>query len=329
MTTNALTLPEEGQFRRDVAAINQFQKIVHATLVSGQDYGTIPGTNKPTLLKPGAEKIAKLLGLADSYDIMDRQEDWQKGFFRYIIKCRLTSVSHSVVISEGLGECNSMESKYRWRWLSAKDLPPGTDATKLISQERHNKAGGHWTVFRTDNDDIFSQVNTILKMAKKRALVDAALSAGRLSEVFTQDVEDLAENSKIIEGETVDNITGEIKSPDTGEHFCRIHNVKFFKTEKMRGFAHKIAGTDPVQWCNEPVSEVTKTEEKPPAEQSAAKTPASIPTTIKELMEYASKHGRTCTPSWVEKMLDVKDTSEIKDIEGAYHTIKELNGWSD
>ena len=34
----------------------------------------IPGTNKPTLLKPGAEKIAKLLGLADSYEIMDRQE---------------------------------------------------------------------------------------------------------------------------------------------------------------------------------------------------------------------------------------------------------------
>ena len=95
-------------------------------------------------------------------------------------------------VSEGMGECNSMESKYRWRWVGERDLPAGTDKTKLVSQERRSaKTGGHWTVYRMDNDDIYSQVNTILKMAKKRALVDAALSAGRLSDVFTQDLEDL------------------------------------------------------------------------------------------------------------------------------------------
>lgn len=262
MTTNsnALTLPEESQFRHDVAAINKFQQIVHATLVSGQDYGVIPGTNKPTLLKPGAEKIAKLLGLADSYEIMDRQEDWVKGFFRYIIKCRLTSVSHGVVISEGMGECNSMESKYRWRWISAKDLPAGLDATKLIQQERHSKNGGHWTVFRLENDDIYSQVNTLLKMAKKRALVDAALSAGRLSEVFTQDVEDLADNGKIIDAE-VDKETGEIKpAEDTGEHLCKIHNTKFFKTANMKGYAHPYDENGAKKWCNEPTEATKPTE---------------------------------------------------------------------
>jgi len=47
------------------------------------------------------------------------------------------------------------------------------------------------TIGRVENEDIYSQVNTILKMAKKRALVDAALSAGRLSQVFTQDIEDM------------------------------------------------------------------------------------------------------------------------------------------
>ena len=33
--------------------------------------------------------------------------------------------------------------------------------------------------------------NTVLKMAKKRALVDAALLVGSLSDVFTQDIEDM------------------------------------------------------------------------------------------------------------------------------------------
>jgi hypothetical protein len=254
--TSALTLPEEGQFRRDVAAINKFQQIVHSTLVNGQDYGVIPGTNKPTLLKPGAEKIAKLLGLADSYEIMDRQEDWIRGFFRYIIKCRLTSVSHGVVISEGMGECNSMESKYRWRWLSGRDIPAGTDTSKLVSKTR-----GDWTTYRFDNDDIYSQVNTLLKMAKKRALVDAALSAGRLSEVFTQDVEDLADNGKIIEGEVVNKSTGEIKpTSNTCDHFCKEHNTKFFKTFNMRSFGHpmKDANGNEIKddkgktvWCHE------------------------------------------------------------------------------
>jgi len=194
----ALALPDEQTFRRDIEAINRFQQIVHQTMVVGQDFGVIPGTtgNKPTLLKPGAEKIAKLLGLADTYEIIDRQEEWSIGFFRYIVRCRLSSINNDTVISEGLGECNSMESKYRWRWLGERDLPEGTDKTKLVKQERRSKTGGHWFVYRLENEDIYSQVNTILKMAKKRALVDAALSAGRLSNVFTQDIEDMSDMAK-------------------------------------------------------------------------------------------------------------------------------------
>jgi hypothetical protein len=49
------------------------------------------------------------------------------------------------------------------------------------------------TLYQVPNPDIFDQVNTLVKMAKKRALVDAALSAGRLSDLFTQDLEDMAE----------------------------------------------------------------------------------------------------------------------------------------
>ncbi len=223
--TNALTLPDEGTFRRDIEAINRFQQVVHKTMVPDLDYGIIPGTSKPTLLKPGAEKIAKLLGLSDQYIILSQQEDWAKPFFRYLIKCQLVHVNSGALISEGMGECNSMEGKYRWRDSKRKCPVCGVEAIIKGKAEY----GGGWICFkkqggcgvkfddgdetiedqkigRVENDDIYSQVNTILKMAKKRALVDAALSAGRLSDVFTQDMEDLAPmvKAEIIESKVVE-----------------------------------------------------------------------------------------------------------------------------
>jgi len=247
METTALTLPDRDSFIRDIKAINEFQQIVHQNLVGGADWGVIPGTTKPTLLKPGAEKIAKLLGLADQYEIVDRQEDWAKPLFRYLIKCKLIHVASQSLISEGLGECNSMESRYRWRWVSERDLPAGIDKTKLVSQERTAKTGGHWTVFRFENDDIYSQVNTILKMAKKRALVDAALSAGRLSNVFTQDMEDITPAEEMTR-EAIDD------RPANLEHWCEKHQTKWFRRGKMKNYAHPIEGTK--EWCNEKTEEI-------------------------------------------------------------------------
>ena len=35
------------------------------------------------------------------------------------------------------------------------------------------------------------------------------------------------------------------------EHYCEEHGVKFFKTAKMKTYAHTIEGTEPTEWCNE------------------------------------------------------------------------------
>ena len=216
MSETALALPDETQFKSDIQAINKFQQVVHANLIKGQDYGIIPGTSKPTLLKPGAEKITKLLGLCDHYELEDRQEDWGKPFFRYLIKCQLVPASSDIVISEGFGECNSMENKYRYRWIWPSELPEGFDKEHAIKR-LVNTRNGKVAQYRVDNDDIFTQVNTLIKMAKKRALVDAALSAGRLSNVFTQDIEDIQEGLKAqpeaVQEEVSDKTQGESTSP--------------------------------------------------------------------------------------------------------------------
>jgi hypothetical protein len=149
-------------------------------------------------------------------------------------------------ISSGLGECNSYESKYRFRWVGEDQVPASVDKAALKTKTagrnlsefkfaidkaettgQYGKSAEYWKkwqdaiksgeakptkkatkggkeydayelkaeamLFQIENSDVFDQVNTILKMSKKRALVDAALSAGRLSDLFTQDLEDFVE----------------------------------------------------------------------------------------------------------------------------------------
>ena len=268
--TQALVLPEPEQFRRDIQAINQFQKIVRAELRDGVDYGVIPGTSKPTLLKPGAEKIAKLLGLADEYEVVEQTENWEKGFFHYLVRCRLIKFGTPHLVSMGLGECNSMETKYRYRWLWGDEADTrGIDKAKAVKRTVTVR-GGRVPQYRVDNDETYSVVNTLLKMAKKRALVDAALSAGRLSELFTQDIEELQENG-VIEGEG-----GAVEQPEkTDAHWCAEHKVAYFKSANMRGYAHPIKDANGNQVMNAAGKPAWCAEIKistPPTEAEAAAT---------------------------------------------------------
>lgn len=188
---------EIGEVRNTLGKISQFQSIVQKTLKKGHDYGEIGGVKKPTLLKPGAEKILMLMGLTSEYDIIEKVENYEKGVFAYTIKCILRKNGQK--ITEGVGSCNSKEDKYRWRWAREDDLPIGIDKDSVKSKV--DSYG--YTKYRIENDDIYSQVNTILKMAKKRAQIDATLTVASLSEIFTQDIEDM---SQFQERENIENM---------------------------------------------------------------------------------------------------------------------------
>ncbi len=184
------TLPTPDETQHKLAAIRAFQVAARQHLIQGSDYGAVPGTNRPTLLKPGAEKLVRLLGLTEEYTV-ETLEDWDKPFFAYRILCALRFLGTGQIVTRGLGECNSLESRYRWRWVFRSELDNVGASPDGLRTRMINTKNGRATQYRIDNEDIYSQVNTILKMAKKRALVDAALSAGRLSDIFTQDMEDL------------------------------------------------------------------------------------------------------------------------------------------
>lgn len=163
------------------------QTFFRDVMIDGQDYGVIPGTDKPTLLKPGAEKLCELYGYA-IHVITEREDKCRDtGFYDCAVRVQLIARRTGDVVAEGVGEANTYESRYRYRWVWPNQVPKGIDRSVLVTRETRSGK----TQYRLENDDLFSLWNTVRKMAKKRALVDATLSSTRSSGIFTQDMEDL------------------------------------------------------------------------------------------------------------------------------------------
>lgn len=146
-------------------ALNQLNIIattIKSSLKDGTDYGIIPNCGKkPTLFKSGAQKIALLFKLIAKFEKVKDIQDRENGYVQVEYQCSLWT-NQGTEIAQGVGIETSEEKKH-------KGINP------------------------------FSIINTITKMAKKRALVDAVLMIGNLSEVFTQDVEDMATSTLNIE----------------------------------------------------------------------------------------------------------------------------------
>lgn len=203
--------------RQAVDRFNHVVEFVRTVMREGVDYGVIPGTDKPTLLKPGAEKLCTLFGLTSRFEIIRSAEDWTgadhngEPFFFYLYRCQLRR--GDMIIAEGDGSANSWEQKYRYREAHRKCPQCGEAAIIRGKQE----FGGGWVCFRkrggcgakfdiedpliTDqpagrilNENIADQVNTIQKIAQKRALIAATLLAVNGSEFFTQDGEEFIVN---------------------------------------------------------------------------------------------------------------------------------------
>jgi hypothetical protein len=216
----ALTTIDKSQFMPAMsieAAVERYNTItefVSRVLRRDVDYGMIPGTDKLTLLKPGAEKLTTFFGLSTRFQLIERIEDWTgeehdgEPFFYYLYRCQL--YRGELLVAESDASCNSRETKYRYREAQRVCLDCG-QAAIIKGREEYGggyvcfrKKGGCGAKFligdsgiesqqvgRVPNADIADQVNTIQKMSQKRALVSACLLAVNASEFFTQDVEDM------------------------------------------------------------------------------------------------------------------------------------------
>lgn len=174
------------------AQVTLIQEVLKAVMKENVHYGIIPGCRKPTLYKPGAEKLASTFKLAIDPEISDLSTTDE---IRYRIKAKITSMASGAFVGCGVGECSSSEEKYMWRKsvcdAEFNETPEDRRREKWIKV--YDKEPFKVKQVRTSVADI---ANTILKMAKKRALIDAVLTCTAASDIFEQDLEDLPEDMR-------------------------------------------------------------------------------------------------------------------------------------
>lgn len=191
-----------------VAQVTLIQKVMRSVMREGEHYGTIPGCgDKKTLLQPGAQKLTMTFRLCPEYTI--QEVNLERGHKEYRINCSLKSMGSGAFVGQGVGCCSTMESKYRWRGGARKCPHCGKEAIIKGKAEygggwlcfaKKGGCGAKWddgakeiegqSVEKVENDNPADSYNTVLKIAKKRAFVDATITATAASDIFTQDIGD-------------------------------------------------------------------------------------------------------------------------------------------
>lgn len=173
-----------------VAQVRLIQEVMQAVMREGTHYGVIPGCAKPSLWKPGAEKLLVTFRIATESIVDDLSTQDEA---RYRVTRRGAAIHSGLFVGSAVGECSSSEEKYKWRFASCKAEFEATpeDRRRL----KYKRDGSAIEQIRTNHADV---ANTILKMADKRAYVALALNTTAASDIFTQDIEDLP--SEIAEG---------------------------------------------------------------------------------------------------------------------------------
>lgn len=211
-TEKAVVVRVQNQLRtmEDVAAeVKAIETCIKTMMVEKRHYGTVPGCgDKKSLLKPGAEMLAKLFNIRPEFK--RERRDLGNGHVEWTSTCIMFSRVTGQPVGEGAGTCSTMEKKYRWR--KSERSCPKCDGTILRSKyppQDDKTAQPGWyckecksqflygdpeirgqQTGRSENPDIADQYNTVQKMADKRGYVAAVITTTGASDYVTQDMDD-------------------------------------------------------------------------------------------------------------------------------------------
>jgi len=190
------------------AQLIQVQELMKEMMQEDVHYGkSFPGDTKKNLLKPGADKLMFMFKLRPDFE--QEIKELGNGHREVITHCKVYHIESGYKIAEGIGSASTLESKYRYRNSGRKCPECGKETIKESKFEEggfycYKKIDGcgakfdkgdpaivNQSVGKFENPDIADCYNTVLKISKKRAYVDATITATAASDIFTQDLEEL------------------------------------------------------------------------------------------------------------------------------------------
>lgn len=175
--TYLIETTSDNTFIERAKAFKNFKEFIKNDFVDGVDFGQIPNVNMPSLFQAGGEKVQMYLGLTPFYKLLnsknienkkitdnvwsDKDHKYQtvenhRDYYSWEWACELWHGNTKV--AEGVGMANTEEDKY-------------------VNQYKGKKTP-------------HSLANTVMKIAKKRAFMDAIKSVAGISDMFTVDLED-------------------------------------------------------------------------------------------------------------------------------------------
>ncbi len=215
-TTQLAQAGDEMSVEQLVERVRKVHHVQREVMKDGIHYGKVPGVDKPTLLKPGAEVLGMTFRLDPQFEITEQIREGNH--LTLVVRCTLFHVPTGARLGSGMGSCSTKESRYAYR--KGERACPKCGKETIIKGK--TEFGGGWVCFtkkggcnakfgdndpkitgqqvgRIENPDVYDQHNTVLKMAIKRAHVAAILFVTCASEIFTQDEEDLSTDDLPVE----------------------------------------------------------------------------------------------------------------------------------
>lgn len=256
---------------------DRIEQIKREMMVEDVHYGTVPGTPKPTILKPGLEVLCEIYGLRARFEPEIIPGDGVTDpALRVVTKCVLhLGTLDGPAIAEGHGAANSWERRHRYR-IAQRGCPECGIVGALLKSKRDpgffcwDKKGGCGANFEPNDQRILGQElgqienadphdleNTLVKMAAKRALADVTLRATSSSDLFTQDMEDAAPASESGPAKNGGTKVGGTPASEEAKHarwanemrdkmyaqLSEFYGEKFWGNQDARGVLRRIFGT--------------------------------------------------------------------------------------
>ena len=188
------------------ARLTKITGLMEKHMEKGIDYGTVPGTSKPTLLKAGAEKLGVLFRLDPEFKTEKRMEP--DGHLTVETYCTLYHQPTGMRLGGASALCTSKETKYAYR--KGKRACPQPKCGKETIAKGAEKYGGGWFCSKRDggcgtnfkdgdpaivnqvvgnvpNENIADVFNTVVRIAEKRALVAATRMVTGASAIFDEE----------------------------------------------------------------------------------------------------------------------------------------------